>query len=131
MSDIKIGEKFLTFGEIEIEKNIFYRNKTLYIDKLADRVNKYSNSYHSTMKMKPFDVNQAHILTLLKKLIIKILNLKLVILLEYQNIKIFLQKVTLQIGLKTFLWLNQTKTLPHQHVISDLNKEEIVGKYIL
>ena len=35
----------------------------------------------------------------LKKLIIKILNLKLLILLEYQSIKMFLQKVTLQIGL--------------------------------
>ena len=35
--------------------------------------------------------NQAHILTLVKKLMIKILNLKL-ILLEYQNGKSFLQK---------------------------------------
>ena len=38
---------------------------------------------------------------------IKILNLKLVILLEYQNIKSFLQKVTLQIGLKKFLGLKK------------------------
>ena len=48
-------------------------------------------------------LNQAHILTLVKKIIIKILSLKLVMLLEYQNIKIFFQKVTLQIGLKKFL----------------------------
>ena len=33
---------------------------------------------------------------------IKIQNLKLVIMLEYQNIKMFLQKVTLQIGLRKF-----------------------------
>ena len=32
--------------------------------------------------------------TIVKKLMIKILNFKLVILLEYQNIKIFLKKVT-------------------------------------
>ena len=44
--------------------------------------------------------NKEHILTLVKKLIIKILNLKLIILLEYQNLKTFFQKVTLQIGLK-------------------------------
>ena len=31
------------------------------------------------------------------------INLKLVILLEYQNIKIFLQKVTFKIGQKKFL----------------------------
>ena len=58
---------------------------------------------HSTIKVRPVDVNQAHILTLVKKLMIKILNLRLVILLEYQNIKIFYQKFTIQIGLKKFL----------------------------
>ena len=28
----------------------------MYIDKLDDIVNKYSNTYHSTIKMKPVDV---------------------------------------------------------------------------
>ena len=42
-------------------------------------------------------------LILVKKLIIKILNLKLVILREYQNIKSFLQETMFQIGLKRFL----------------------------
>ena len=50
-------------------------------------------------------------MTLIDKFIIKILNLKLVILLEYQNIKIFLKKVILQIGLKTFFWLKKLKIL--------------------
>ena len=78
-------------------------SKNIYIDKLDDIINEYNNTYHSTIKMKPVDVNQAHILTLVQKIIIKTLNLKLVIFLECQNIKIFLQKVTLQISLKTFL----------------------------
>ena len=30
--------------------------KNLYIDKLDDIVNKYNNTYHSTIKMKPADV---------------------------------------------------------------------------
>ena len=38
----------------------------------------------------------------LKKIMIKILNLKLVILLENKNVKISLQKVTLQVGMKKF-----------------------------
>ena len=38
-----------------------------------------------------------------KNVMIKILNLKLVILLEYQNTKTFLQRVILQIGKKKFL----------------------------
>ena len=63
------------------------------------------------MKMKPSDVNQVQILTLVEKLIIKILNLKLVMLLKYQNVQIFLEKVIFQIGLKKFSRLKKLKTL--------------------
>ena len=49
--------------------------------------------------MKPVDVNQTHILTLVKKLMMKILNLEFVILLEYQNIKTFLQKAMFEVGI--------------------------------
>ena len=74
--------------------------------------------------------NQTHILTLVKKLIMKILSLKLVILLEYQNIKLFLQKVTLKSGLKMFLWLKDFKVLNRGlFFINNLNGEEIVRKF--
>ena len=59
----------------------------------------------------------------------KILNLKLVMLLEYQNKKIFLQKVLFQVGLKKFLRLKELKVLCRGHVISDLKGEEIVGTF--
>ena len=32
--------------------------------------------------------------------------------LEYQNIKTFLQKLTFQVGLRKFLWLKKLKILP-------------------
>ena len=48
---------------------------------------------------------------------IEILNLKLVIILEYENIKIFLQKLMVPIGLKEFLWLNRLKTLCRGHML--------------
>ena len=74
--------------------------------------------------------NKAHILTLVKKLMINILNLKLVVLLEYQNIKAFLRKAIFQIGLKKFLWLKKFKnTMPWTYVIIDLKDEEIVGTF--
>ena len=76
-------------------------SKNVYFDKLDDIVDKYNNIYDSTIKMKPVHVKSAHILTLVKKLMVKILNLQLVILIEYQNIKTFLQM--LQIGLRKFL----------------------------
>ena len=47
--------------------------------------------------------------------------------LEYQNIRIFLQKVTFQIGLKKFLWWKKFYILCH--LISDLIGEEFVGTF--
>ena len=67
--------------------------------------------------MKPYGVNQAHILTLIKKLIIKILNVKSVVLLEYQNMKTFLQKAMFQIDLKKFLLQQKLKILFYGHIL--------------
>ena len=47
-------------------------SKKNHLDKLDGRVNKYHNTYHSTIKMEHSGVT--HILTLAKKLIIKTLN---------------------------------------------------------
>ena len=53
-------------------------SKNVYIDKLDDIVHKYNNKKHSTIKMEPIDVkDNIYILTLVKKLVIMILNLKL------------------------------------------------------
>ena len=50
------------------------------------------------------------------------------ILLEYENIKFFLRKVTLQIDLKKIFVIKRVKnTAPWAYVINDLNGEEIGG----
>ena len=52
--------------------------KNVYIDKLDEIVSEYDNTYHTTIKMKPVDVKiNIYILTLKKKLMIKILNLRI------------------------------------------------------
>ena len=53
----------------------------------------------------------------------------MVILLEYQNLKTFLQKAMLQINPKKFFWLKKLKILSSGHVISDSKDEEIVGTF--
>ena len=64
------------------------------------------------------------------KMIGKIVNLKLLVMLEYWNIKTYLQKVTLEIGLKKFFMIKKVKnTVLWTYVISDLNREEIVGAF--
>ena len=77
-------------------------SKNVYINKLDDTVHKYNNTYHCTIEMKLVDVKSSTLI-LVTKIMKKILNLKLVILLEYQNTRITLQKGTLQTGLKNFL----------------------------
>ena len=66
-------------------------------------VNKYNNTYYKTVEMKPVDVTSNMCIDYNKKIMRKVLNLKLMIILEYQNIKMFLQKAMFQIGLKKVL----------------------------
>ena len=54
-------------------------SKNVYLDKLDDIVKEYNNAYHTTIKMKPVDVKDNTYIDFKKKLMIKILNLKLVI----------------------------------------------------
>ena len=97
-----VAERFVRTLKNKMYKYMTSVSKNVYIDKLDDAVNIYNNTYHSTIKMKPIDVKSNTSIDSSQKINNKILNLKLVILLEYQNIKIFLQKVTLQISLETF-----------------------------
>ena len=78
-------------------------SKILYINKLDDIVNKYNNTYHDTIKMKPVDVKSNTYIDSSNEINDKNPNLKLVIMFEYQNIKTFLQEAIFQIGVKKFL----------------------------
>ena len=78
-------------------------SKNIYIDKSNDIINKYNNKYHNTIKTKPVDVKPSTCINSSKEIIEKDPKFKLVIPLEYQNIKTYLQKAMFQIGLKKFL----------------------------
>ena len=92
-------------------------SKNVYIDKLDDIVDEYNNRYHRTIKMKPTVLKIIHILILKKKLMIKILNLRLVIMSEFLNTKMFLLKDTHQIGLKKSLLLVKLKIQFHGYML--------------
>ena len=84
--------------------------KNVYFDMLDDIINKYNNTFHRTIKLKPIDItsdsygeynedsNER-----------KILNLKLIIVLGFQNKKKNLLKDALKIVLKKFLLLVKLK----------------------
>ena len=100
-----VAERFIRMLKSKIYKYMTSISKNVYIDKLDDIVDEYNNAYHTTIKMKPIDVKDNTYINTDKKLIIKVLNLKLVIVQEYQNTKTFLLKAELQIGLKKYLLL--------------------------
>ena len=102
-----VAERFIRILKNNIYKYMTSMSKDVYIDKL-DIINKYNNTNHSIIKMKPVDVTSITM--------IKILNLKLLMLLKYENIKTFLQKTMLQID-KKFLRLKKLKTLYCRHFL--------------
>ena len=51
-----LAEKLITTFKNKIYKYMTSTSKNVYIDKLNDIVNKYSNTYHSTIKMTHVDI---------------------------------------------------------------------------
>ena len=74
-----VAEIFIKTLKTKIYKYMTSVSKNVYIDKLDDIVNEYNNTYHRTIKMKPVNVKDNTYIDFKKKLMIKILNLKLVI----------------------------------------------------
>ena len=89
-----VAKRFITTLKNEIDKYLISILKNAYIVKLDGTVNKYNNTHSRTIKMKHVEV---------KEIIRNVPNSKLVIMLNYQNIKIFLKRLHLKISLKKFL----------------------------
>ena len=51
-----VAERFIRTLKNKIYKYMTRISENVYIDKLHDIVNKYNNTYHSTIKMKPVGV---------------------------------------------------------------------------
>ena len=105
-----VAERFIRTLRNKIFKHMTAIEQNIYFDVLDDIVDKYNNTVHRTIKMKPIDVTNDYHAEYDEHPNKKILNLKLVIMLEFQNIKIFLLKDILQIGQKNFLLLKKLKT---------------------
>ena len=96
-------ERFIRTLKYKIFKHVTAISKNLYFDVLDDIVDKYNNTVHRTIKIKPIDVTDDSYAEYNENPNKKDPNLKLVIMLEFQNIKTFLLKDILQIGQKFLL----------------------------
>ena len=52
-----VAERFIRTLKSKIYKHMTSVSKNVYINKLDDIVDEYNNTYHTTIKMKPTDVN--------------------------------------------------------------------------
>ena len=95
-----VAERFIRTLKTKIYKYMTSVSKNVYIDKLGDIVNEYSNTYHRTMKMKPVDITY---IDFEKEVNNKDPKFKIGDHVKFLNTKIFLLKDAHQIGLKKFL----------------------------
>ena len=65
-----VGERFIRTLKSKIYKYMTSLSKNVYIGKLYDLLNKYGSTYHSTIKVDPFDVKETiYLLFLIKKIV--------------------------------------------------------------
>ena len=74
-----IAESFIRTLKNKIYKHMTAISKNVYVDVLDDIVNKYNNTVHKTIKMKPIDVTDDSFAEYNEESNKKILNLRLVI----------------------------------------------------
>ena len=105
-----VAERFIRTLKSKIYKHLTSISKNVYIDKLDDIVDKYNNTYHTTIKMKPINVKDNTYINTDKETNNKDPKFKFgdhVRISKYKNI------VTLQIALKRYLLLKKLKILFH------------------
>ena len=119
-----VAERFIRTLKSKIYKYMTSISKNVYIDKLDDIVNEYNDTYHTTIKMKPIDVNTD------KETNDKDPKFKggdRVRISKYKNI--FAKGYTPNWSEEVFVIKKIKNTVPWTYIINDLNGEEIMGTF--
>ena len=117
-----VAERFIRTLKNKIYKYMTSVSKNVYIDKLDKIVNKYINTYHSTIKMKPADVKSNKYIDSSKEINEKIPKFKI-------GDNVFAKGYTPNWSEEVFVIKKVKNTVPWTDVINDLNGEEIVGTF--
>ena len=124
------AERFIRTLKKKIYKYMTSISRNVYIDKLNDIVNKYNNTYHRTIKMKPIDVKDNTYINIGEEVNDKDPKFKVgdhVIISKYKNI--FAKGYTPNWSEKIFVIKNIKNTIAWTYVINDLYSEEIIGTF--
>ena len=113
-------ERFIRTLKSTIYKCMTSVLKNVNIVKSDDIVNKYNNTYHRTIKMKPVDVKDNTYIDFNKEVNDKDPKFKIGDYARISKYKKILLNDILQIGLKKSLWLKRLKILFHGHMLLEI-----------
>ena len=125
-----VAERFIRTLKSKIYKYMTSIPKNVYIDKLNAIVNKYNNTYHTTIKMKPIDVKDNTYINTNKEINYKYPKFKVgdyVRISKYKNI--FAKAYMPNWSEEVFVVDKIRNTVPWTYVFNDLNGEEIIGTF--
>ena len=125
-----VAERFIRTLKSKLYKHMAAISKNVYYDVLDDVVNKYNNTKHSTIKMKPIDVGNNN-----KRVYIDEHNKKdskfkvndRVRISKFKNI--FAKGYTPNWSSEIFIVDKVNDTVPYTYNLKDLNDEEILGSF--
>ena len=98
-------------------------SKNSFVDKLDDILNKYNNTYHSTIKMKPIDVKSSAYIDSSKEIKEEDPKFKISDIVRISKYKkIFAKGYIPNFSEEVFVIKEVKNTVPWMYVISDLNE---------
>ena len=122
-----LAERFIRTLKYKIYKHMTAISKNVYFDVLDDIVDKYNNTYHKTIKMKPIDVKDKSFAEYNEESNEKDPKFKVddhARISKFKNV--FAKGYTPNWNEEIFILKKIKNTVPWTYVISDLNGEEIV-----
>ena len=125
-----VAERFIRTLKNKTFKHMITISKNVYFDVLNDIVNKYNNTIHRTIKMKPIDVTGDSYVEYNEDFNKKDLKFKVgdhVRISKYKNI--FAKGYAPNWSEEVFVVSKIKNTVPWTYVASDLNGEEITGSF--
>ena len=124
-----VAERFIRTLKNKLYKHMTATGKNVYFDVLDDVVNKYNNTKHSTIKMKPIDVknNKRVFIDEHKEKDSKFKVGDRVRISRYKNI--FAKGYAPNWSSEIFIVDKINDTVPYTYNLKDLNDEEIIGSF--
>ena len=125
-----VAERFIRTLKNKIFKHMTTISKNVYIDVLNDIVNKYNNTVHKTIKMKPIDVTGDSYVEYNEDFNKKGPKFKVNDHVRISKYKNFFAKGYAPNWSEEFFIVNEIKnTVPWTYTNSDLNGEKVIGTF--